>query len=60
MNYLTAMEILREWNISSRMAAYYCKMGRAEGIIKRVRPGLSWLVPKSLLTKVIPEERKEL
>lgn len=42
MEYLTAPEIARQWNISSRMVAYYCKSGRVEGAIKK---GKTWLLP---------------
>ena len=44
MNYLTAVEMSKKWNISSRMIAYYCEAGRVEGAIKK---GKSWLVPAS-------------
>lgn len=42
MEYLTAQEIAQLWNISSRMAAYYCKSGRVDGAIKK---GKTWLLP---------------
>ena len=35
MNYLTAVEMSKKWNISSRMIAYYCEAGRVEGAIKK-------------------------
>lgn len=35
MDYLTASEVSKEWNISSRMVAYYCEAGRIEGAIKK-------------------------
>lgn len=42
MEYLTAAEISQKWNISSRMAAYYCKAGRIEGAVKK---GKTWFIP---------------
>ena len=31
MDYLTTVEAAKKWNISSRMAAYYCEAGRVKG-----------------------------
>lgn len=42
MEYLTAAEISKYWNISSRMVAYYCEAGRINGAIKK---GKAWLIP---------------
>ena len=42
MDYLTASEIAKTWNISSRMVAYYCKAGKIAGTIKK---GKTWLIP---------------
>lgn len=42
MKYLTAAEISQKWNISSRMAAYYCEAGRIEGAVKK---GKTWFIP---------------
>lgn len=42
MEYLTAAEISKHWNISSRMVAYYCEAGRISGAIKK---GKVWLIP---------------
>lgn len=42
MEYFTAIEISKIWNISSRMVAYYCETGRVEGAVKR---GKTWLIP---------------
>ena len=44
MDYLTAVEIAKKWNVSSRMIAYYCKNGRIKGAVNK---GKSWLVPAS-------------
>lgn len=42
MEYLTANEIAKKWNVSSRMVAYYCKAGKVEGAVKK---GKTWLIP---------------
>lgn len=42
MEYLTAIEISKQWNISSRMVAYYCETGRIEGAVKK---GKTWFIP---------------
>ncbi|MGL6197528.1 MAG: MerR family transcriptional regulator [Lachnospiraceae bacterium] len=42
MDYLTCAEMAEKWNITSRMAANYCKSGRIKGAIKK---GKTWLVP---------------
>ena len=42
MEYFTAIEISKIWNILSRMVAYYCETGRVEGAVKR---GKTWLIP---------------
>lgn len=42
MDYLTAMEISLQWNISNRMVAYYCENGRIDGAIKK---GNVWFIP---------------
>lgn len=42
MDYLTANEIAKQWNVSSRMVAYYCKAGKVEGAIMK---GKTWLIP---------------
>ena len=42
MEYLTAIEISKLWNISSRMVAYYCETGRIAGAVKK---GKTWFIP---------------
>lgn len=42
MDFLTAAEIAKLWNISSRMAAYYCESGRIDGAVKK---GKTWFIP---------------
>ena len=44
MEYLTAVETAKKWNVSSRMVAKYCEEGRIEGAVKK---GKVWLVPAS-------------
>ena len=43
MNYLSAFEIAKKWNISSRMVAYYCETERIAGALKK---GKTWLIPE--------------
>ena len=42
MEYFTAAELSKKWNVSSRMVAYYCETGEIEGAIKK---GKLWLIP---------------
>ncbi len=42
MDYLTAIEFSKKWDISSRMVARYCEAGRIDGAIKK---GKTWLLP---------------
>lgn len=42
MEYLTAVEVSKKWNISSRMVAYYCETGRIDGAAKK---GKTWFIP---------------
>lgn len=42
MDYLTASEISKMWNISSRMVAYYCEAERINGAVKK---GKVWFIP---------------
>lgn len=44
MEYLTAKEAAQKWNVSSRMAAYYCNSGKIAGAVKK---GKTWLIPAS-------------
>lgn len=43
MNYLTATELSKIWNISSRRIGVLCTDGRVEGAIKK---GKMWLIPE--------------
>ena len=42
MEYLTATELSKVWNISSRRIGVLCTEGRVEGAIKK---GKMWLIP---------------
>ncbi len=42
MNYLTTSEFAKKYNITNRMAAYYCQKGDIPGVIKK---GKTWLIP---------------
>lgn len=42
MEYLTTIEMSREWGISSRRIAILCEQNRINGVIKK---GKTWLIP---------------
>ena len=42
MDYLTTMEMSKEWGISSRRIAVLCEQNRINGVIKK---GKTWLIP---------------
>lgn len=39
MEYLTTVELLKKWGISSRWISILCAEGRIEGAIKKEKPG---------------------
>ena len=39
MNYLTTIEIAKEWGISSRRVALLCEQNRIDGVVKK---GKTW------------------
>ena len=43
MDYLTTMEMSKEWGISSRRIAVLCEQNRINGVIKK---GKTWLIPQ--------------
>ena len=43
MDYLTTMEMSKEWGISSRRIAILCEQNRINGVIKK---GKTWLIPQ--------------
>ena len=46
MEYLTVREAGTKWQITARMAAYYCETGRISGAVKK---GNLWLIPSDSL-----------
>ena len=42
MDYLTTIEMSKEWGISSRRIAVLCDQNRINGVIKK---GKTWLIP---------------
>lgn len=42
MDFLTSAECAEKWNVSQRRVAIYCKEGRIEGAVLRVR---MWMIP---------------
>ncbi|MDF2985292.1 MAG: transcriptional regulator MerR family [Eubacterium sp.] len=66
MNYLTAAEFSKKWDVSSRMIAYYCETGRIDGATKK---GKLWLIPahtekpadkRYLRNKIVIQDNHEL
>ena len=47
MKYFTAAEFSKKWDISCRMAAYYCEKGRITGALKKERYGSSLKILKN-------------
>lgn len=43
MEYLTATEVSKKWNISSRRISVLCTEGRVDGAVKK---GKMWLIPE--------------
>lgn len=56
MNYLSASEMAKIWNISSRMVAYYCESGRIPGAVKK---GKIWLIPENVKKPIDKRRLKE-
>ena len=49
MEYLTTVEMSKQWNISSRRIGVLCMEGRVEGVIKK---GKMWLIPSDAVKPV--------
>lgn len=49
MEYLTTVEMSKQWNISSRRIGVLCTEGRVEGAIKK---GKMWLIPSDAVKPV--------
>ncbi len=43
MDYITTKEAAAKWEITDRMALYYCTSGRIDGAVKT---GNTWLIPQ--------------
>ena len=54
MEYMTALEISKKWNISSRRVGVLCTEGRVNGAVKK---GKMWLIPQDA-TKPADARRK--
>ena len=46
MEYMTALEISKKWNISSRRVGVLCTEGRITGAVKK---GKMWLIPQDAI-----------
>ena len=57
MDYLTTVEAAKKWNISSRMAAYYCEAGRVKGAVKKGKAGWCLILPRNLWINDISKGR---
>ena len=66
MEYFTAAELSKKWNVSSRMVAYYCETGKIGGAVKK---GKLWLIPyntnkptdkRSSKNKVVIKDNQDL
>ena len=57
MEYLTAAEVAKKWNISSRRVTLLCNEGRVDGAIKK---GFMWLIPESSTKPIDPRKKKKL
>ena len=55
MEYLTAAEVAKKWNISSRRVTLLCNEGRVDGAIKK---GFMWLIPESSIKPIDPRKTK--
>lgn len=53
MEYLTTIEMSKEWGISARRIALLCEQHRVDGVIKK---GKTWLIPNNALK---PEDARK-
>ena len=56
MEYLTAAEVAKKWNVSSRRVTLLCTEGRVNGAIKK---GFMWLIPETATKPVDPRKIRE-
>lgn len=57
MEYLTAAEVAKKWNISSRRVTLLCNEGRVDGATKK---GFMWLIPESSTKPIDPRKTKKI
>lgn len=54
MDYLTAEEMSKKWNVSRRRISTYCKDGRIEGAVMK---GKTWLIPENAQKPIDPRKK---
>lgn len=57
MNYATTVDKAKEWGISQRRVAIYCKEGRIEGAELL---GRTWFIPKEAEKPIDPRKQRKL
>lgn len=57
MNYATTVDKAKEWGISQRRVAIYCKEGRIEGAELL---GRTWFIPKEAKKPINPRRQRKL
>ncbi len=57
MEYLTAAEVAKKWNVSSRRVTLLCNEGRVDGAIKK---GFMWLIPERATKPIDPRKTKKI
>lgn len=54
MDYLTAEEMSKKWNVSRRRISTYCRDGRIDGAIMK---GKTWLIPENAQKPIDPRKK---
>ncbi len=57
MNYATTVDKAKEWGVSQRRVAIYCKEGRIEGAELL---GRTWFIPKEAKKPIDPRRQRKL
>lgn len=57
MEYMTSAEIAKQWNISQRRVAIYCKEGRIEGSVLK---GRMWMIPSDAKKPTDPRKVRNM
>lgn len=57
MNYATTIDKAKEWGVSQRRVAIYCKEGRIKGAELL---GRTWFIPKEATKPIDPRRQKKL